>query len=166
VVRLRSVLGAVVVAAGALAAAAAPAGAATSTTSGTPSTFASAISIDKVNHTVTLPLFEGSAPGRGTVWFILTESSDFNDAVNRGINWSPKLVNALGTAAIQQATLLGGGGHSAFNQNSIVQFSGGVDFSGTRVVVPGPDLFPLDPASHAGPVADPAYSPLFTFGDG
>lgn len=148
--------------------AAVPAGAATAatTTGEIPSTFASAISIDKVNHTVTLPLFQGWAPGRGPVWFILTESSDFNDAVQRGTNWSPKLVNALGSAAVQHASLLGGGGHIAFNRNSIVEFSGGVDFSGTRSVVPGPDLFPLDRSSHAGPVADAAYSPLFTFGDG
>lgn len=47
-----------------------------------------------------------------------------------------------------------------------MQFPGGVDFSGARSVVPGPDLFPLDPSSHAGPVADSGYSPVFTFGDG
>lgn len=171
--RLKLALTAAAVAAGALVTAAAPAGAATAgpgaapaATSGIPNTFASAIAIDKVHHTVTLPLFQGWAPGRGPVWFILTESSDFNDAVHRGTNWSPKLVHALGTAAVQRAALLGGGGHGAFNRNSVVLFSGGVNFSGTRAVVPGPDLFPLDPSSHAGPVADAGYSPLFTFGDG
>jgi hypothetical protein len=32
--------------------------------------------------------------------------------------------------------------------------------------MPGPDLFPVLPGTHAGPVADAAYSPLFTFGNG
>lgn len=145
---------------------AAPGTAQTAQSQGIPDTFASAISIDKVDHTVTLPLFKGTAPGRGTVWFILTESSGFHDAVHRGVNWSPKLRNALGTAAVERATLQGGGGSARFGRDSVVQFSSGVDFSRPRSVVPGPDLYPLDPASHAGPVGDSGYSPLFTFGDG
>ena len=70
---------------------------------GIPSTFASAIAIDKENQTVTLPLFRGQAEGFGPVWFILTESSSLDDAVQRGVNWSPKLVHALGTTAVQGA---------------------------------------------------------------
>jgi hypothetical protein len=57
---------------------------------GIPNTFASAIAIDKANRTITLPLFRGQVAGKGRVFFVLTESSDFNDAVARGINWSPK----------------------------------------------------------------------------
>jgi hypothetical protein len=134
--------------------------------SGIPSTFASAIAIDHVDHTVTLPIFKGTAPHLGQVWFILTESSDFRDAVRRGINWSPKLANALGTPAVQRVTLADGGDHNSFTSDSTVDFQGGVDFSGQRLVVPGPQLFPVDPSTHAGPVAEPGYSPLFTFGDG
>jgi hypothetical protein len=135
---------------------------------GIPNTFASAIAIDKTNHTITLPLFRGQVTGMGRVFFILTESSDFNDAVARGINWSPKLRNALGTAAVQNAQVsdLPAGQTSFDFQEGIVQFSGTVDFSGTRLVVPGPSLFPLDPSSHAGPVGGPNYSPLFTTGNG
>ncbi len=135
---------------------------------GIPSTFASAIAIDKVNHTVTLPLFRGQAPGVGDVFFILTESSDFNDAVKRGVNWAPKLKNALFTAAVQNAHISNSDGEEgSFDlDHGIVHFSGSVDFSGTRLLVPGPDLFPLDPASHAGPVGDAKYSPLFTTGNG
>jgi hypothetical protein len=135
---------------------------------GIPSTFASAIALDQVNHTVTLPLFRGQAPGFGEVFFILTESSDFNDAVSRGINWSPKLTNALFTAAVQPAQIssLHGGQGSFDRGEGIVHFAGSVDFSGTRLVVPGPDLFPLDPSSHAGPIGDANYSPLFTTGNG
>jgi hypothetical protein len=43
--------------------------------SGIPSTFAAAIALDKVHHTVTLPIFKGVAPHLGKVWFILTESA-------------------------------------------------------------------------------------------
>jgi hypothetical protein len=145
----------------------AAAGAATRT-SGIPSSFASAIKLDVVNKTVTLPAFRGTAPGRGDTWFILTESSDFNDAVRRGINWAPKLKNALGTAAVQSATIDAKSTATSrdFTQGSKVRFSAGVDFSGIRVVIPGPTFFPPAPGTHAGPVGDPGYTPLFTFGDG
>lgn len=135
---------------------------------GIPNLFASAVAIDKINHTVTLPLFRGTGPRGEDVFFILTESSDFQDAVKRGINWSPKLVNALGTPAVQTAHARASraDGTSGDRLRHGVRFSGGVDFSKPRVVVPGPDLFPLDPATHAGPVADAHYSPLFTLGDG
>jgi hypothetical protein len=135
-------------------------------TSGIPNRFASAVAFDTVNDTVTLPAFEGEARGRGDTWFILTESSDFNDAVRRGINWSPKLRNALGTSAVQRARLDDDKRSQSFNQRSEVKFQAGVDFSGTRVVNPGPEFFPTNPGTHAGPVGDAAYSPLFTFGDG
>jgi hypothetical protein len=133
---------------------------------GIPNRFAAAIAFDTINHTVTLPAFEGEAPGRGETWFILTESSDFNDAVSRGINWAPKLINALGTKAVQGARLKDGHGHRPLTSRSHVHFQAGVDFSGQRVVNPGPDFFPTNPGTHAGPVGDAAYSPLFTFGDG
>lgn len=131
---------------------------------GIPSTFASAIAIDKVARTVTLPLFQGQARGYGTVWFVLTESSDFADAVERGVNWSPKLVNALGTSAVQHGDLAG---TSLDRSDGVVRFEGSVDFSKGRVVVPAPGLFPVDPTlTHAGPIGDASYSPLFTLGDG
>jgi hypothetical protein len=130
-----------------------------------PNQLASAVALDKVNHTVTLPLYRGVVPGRGQVYFILTDTSDLGEAVRLGINWSPKLHNALGTKAVQPAQLLGGE-HAQLDRNSLVSFAGGVDFSGQRLVVPGPDLFPVDPATHAGPVADAAYSSMFTFGNG
>jgi hypothetical protein len=98
----------------------------------------------------------------GRVWFVLTESSDLNEAVRLAINWTPKLTSALGTPAVQHAELSGG----ALNRTSVVHFAGTVDFSGRRVVIPGPDLFPVAPGKHAGPVGDANYSPLFTFGNG
>ena len=126
-----------------------------------PNQLESAISIDKVNHTVTLPLYKGDKDD-DRVWFILTDTSDLNEAVRLGINWSPKLANALGTAAVQQAVLSG----RQLSGTSVVHFAGTVDFSGQRVVLPGPDFFPVLPGTHAGPVGDANYSPLFTFGNG
>jgi hypothetical protein len=134
--------------------------------SGIPNYLVSAIAINKAAHTATLPLYRGEAPGIGRVWFILTESSNLADAERLGINWAPKLANALGTPAVQQATLAGGGGNRQFGRDSFVRFSGGVNFSGKRLLIPGPDPFPLDPATHAGPVGQKDYSPAFTFGDG
>jgi hypothetical protein len=147
-------------------AAAGAANSASATTVGIPNYLASAIAIDKANHTATLPLYHGEVPGLGRVWFILTESSNLDDAIRLGVNWSPKLANAIGAPAVQRATLADGGGHRQFGRDADVNFSGGVDFSGQRLVIPGPDLFPVDPATHAGPNGDKAYSPLFTFGDG
>jgi len=143
-------------------------GAAVAAARGIPNTFVSAIAIDKANRTITLPLFRGQVRGSGPVLFILTESSDFKDALARGINWAPKLKNALGTIAVQQATVfdLPVGQRSFDAQGGTVRFAASVDFSGTRLLVPGPNLFPLDPSSHAGPVGDPNYSPLFTTGNG
>jgi hypothetical protein len=62
---------------------------------GIPNFLPSAIQINKAAHTATLPLFRGSAPGLGRVWFILTDTSNLADAERLGINWAPKLVNEL-----------------------------------------------------------------------
>ena len=134
---------------------------------GIPNYLVSAIKIDKAAHTATLPLYRGRTPREGRTWFIITESSDLGEAHRLGVNWAPKLANALGTRAVQHAHLDGRGGeHSRLTTSSTVDFSGGVNFARSRVVVPGPQLFPVDPATHAGPIADNRYSPLFTFGNG
>jgi hypothetical protein len=125
-----------------------------------PNQLVSAINVDKANHTVTLPLYKGEVNDQ-RVWYVITESSDLREAVRLGVNWAPKLSNALGTAAVQQAVLHG----RALDSRSVVDFSGTVHFSGQRVVIPGPDQFPVLAGTHAGPVADAYYSPLFSFGN-
>jgi hypothetical protein len=130
-----------------------------------PNQLESAINIDKVNHTVTLPLYKG-ALGDQRVWFILTDTSDLKEAARLGINWSPKLANGLGTAAVQHAMLSPAFSGGQLDSRSVVHFQGTVDFSGQRVVIPGPDFFPVLAGTHAGPVGDADYSPLFTFGNG
>src|SRR5262245_14624110 len=133
-----------------------------------PNRLASAINVDHVLHTVTLPLYKGTQGDEmgksddDRIWFILTDTSDLNEAVRLGINWSPKLARALGTAAVQRATLSG----RQLDGTSVIHFAGTVDFSGKRVVLPGPDYFPVLPGTHAGPIGDAAYSPLFTFANG
>lgn len=61
----------------------------------------SVIKLDQKAKSVTLPLFRGNHNG-DTVWYIVTESSDQNDAKRRGVIWAAKLSNALGTAAVQR----------------------------------------------------------------
>lgn len=110
------------------------------------------------SHTVTLPLHTGIGPNGRPVEYIVTESSSAADAAARGVNFAPKLANALGTAAVQ---------HTTVDRSGVVHFAGTVDFSPTRSVTPGaaPDYFP--PTAYApGAVGDAAYSPLTSTGDG
>lgn len=110
----------------------------------------SAIAVNRQEGSVTLPLFRGRHDGQ-TVWYVVTESSDKDDAERRGVNHAEKLRNARGTAAVQQARRAAG----------VLNFAGTVDFSPERVVVPGPDGFP--PAEFApGAIGDADYSPLVT----
>jgi hypothetical protein len=115
----------------------------------------SVIDLNVDEGTVTLPIFRGSHDGQD-VWYIVTESSNRKDARARGVNWAPKLANALSAdEAVQDVTVSGG----------VIQFQGTVDFSPTRVLVPGPTGFPPAQAE-PGAVGDAAYSPLITTGDG
>ena len=116
----------------------------------------SAVKVDPVAETVTLPLLQGSHDGQ-PVYYVVTDDSDQADAQARGLNYVPKLAHALGTAAVQQASVVGG----------VVQFPGIVDFSATRVVTPGPVGNEFGGGRYApGSVGDAAYSPLITTGDG
>lgn len=115
----------------------------------------SATEVDDDAATAKLPLFRGRGPDRGDVWYVVTESSDEQDAEERDVNFAPKLANALGTAAVQEVT----------RDGDTVGFAGTVDFSPERSVTAGPDGFP--PATVApGAVGDARYSPLITAGDG
>lgn len=110
----------------------------------------STLALDRDNGTITLPLYEGRHDG-ARVWYVVTESSDQDDARRRGVNLSRPLANALGTRAVQAAPVVDG----------LLHFTGTVDFSPQRVVLPGPDAFPPTTAK-AGAVGDADYSPLVT----
>src|SRR5215470_13717222 len=85
---------------------------------------------------VTLPLFRGASHGQ-TVYYVITDSSDRSDAATRGVYYAPKLANAEGTAAVQIVTVV----------NGVVDFPATVDFSPSRVLIPGPTGFPPTLAS-------------------
>lgn len=112
----------------------------------------SAIRVDPVAETVTLPLRRGTAAGGSAVWYVVLDASDRDAAERLGVNWSPKLANALGTAAVQRA---GGGAASP-------AFPGTVDFRPALALQPGSPA-PFPPAvANPGSVGDAAYSPLLT----
>lgn len=112
--------------------------------------FPGALNIDIAHETVTLPLHKGATRDGRTIWYVVTESSDQGDAKRRGVNYSNKMLNALGTAAVQKVR---------YNDEDMLIFEGTVDFGLTRVLVPGPNGFP--PADFApGAAGDAKYSPL------
>ncbi len=128
----------------------------------TPNNMKSVTDLDTVNATGVFPLYRGQDANGRDVYYILTESTDVGRSIDLGVNWSPKVIHALGTKAVQTATIVTGGKKNP-NNFPILKFSGNVDFSPERKLVPGPDLFPLDPASQPGSVGDANYSPLVTF---
>lgn len=109
----------------------------------------SALKIDVEHETVTLPLHEGRTAAGKVTWYVVTESADEADAKRRGVNYSNKLLNAVGTAAVQKA----------WSGEDGLVFQGTVNFGLTHVLVPGPNGFP--PLQFAaGAAGDAKYSPL------
>jgi hypothetical protein len=109
--------------------------------------------VENADHTVTLPLHRGTSHGR-TVWYVVLDSSDGNDADARGVNRAQKLTNARGTAAVQRVALQGGQ----------IDFPASVDFSPRRDVQ-APNGFPPTVAT-PGAVGEPGYSPLVELPNG
>jgi hypothetical protein len=107
--------------------------------------------------TVTLPLFRGLSPAGKDVFFIITDASDFKVAHRMGVNYSPKLAEAVGSEGVQNVTL----------QEGIMQFKGNVDFAPTYKVVPGdaPGYFPPK-AAEPGAVADAQWSSIVVLPSG
>ncbi len=102
----------------------------------------------------TLPIFRGTSHGQ-PVWYVVTESSDENDAQARGVNFSERLANAIGTAAVQKVQIVDG----------TVAFPATVRFGLSRQVVAGPSGFPPAVAI-PGAVGEPGYSPLIELPNG
>ncbi len=103
---------------------------------------------------VTFPLLEGRSHSQ-TVWYVVTDSSDEQDARTRGVLFTPKLANAKGTAAVQRVQI----------KNGIVDFPATVDFSPQRVIEPGTAGFP--PAKASPPaVGESGYSPFIELPNG
>jgi hypothetical protein len=100
---------------------------------------------------VTYPLYHGTSQGRD-VFYVITDASDRSVAETLGVNYVPKLAQAAGTAAVQNSSSEIGSGNG-------IDFPASVDFSPTRIVVPGPAGFPPS-AAQPGAVGEPGYSPL------
>ena len=111
----------------------------------------SALSLDAAAETITLPLHKGITASGATTWYVVIDSSDKVDATRKGVNFAPRLRNALGTKAVQRATV----------RKGTLSFPGTVDFSPKRVVVPSSTGFPPTTAV-PGAVGDKRYSPLVT----
>lgn len=110
----------------------------------------SAINVDIEGRTVTLPLYGGRHDDE-TVYYIVVDGSDRDQAQELGINFAPKLENALGTPSVQRARV----------EDDGIAFEGTVDFSPECVFVAGLDGFPPSEAV-PGSVGDAEYSPLIT----
>lgn len=128
-----------------------------------PNRLASATEIDTVAATAVLPLYRGQDASGSSVYYIMTESNEIDQSVKLGLNWTPKLVHALGTVAVQTASVIADNGRRNPNNFPVLRFSGNVDFAPVKNLVPGPNLFPLDPATVPGSKGDANYSPIVTF---
>lgn len=111
--------------------------------------------LDARAGTLILPLYRGRVLSTGqTVWYILTDTTDRNNAAALGLNFSAKLIySAVSQRAVRTATLL---------KDGTLEFNAGtVDFSPDRLVTPGQSPRPFPPLeSRPGSVGDVSYSPL------
>jgi hypothetical protein len=102
----------------------------------------------------TFPLHRGESGGK-PVYYVITDASNQASAKSLGVNYVPKLANAIGSPAVQRVTVA----------NGEIHFPATVNFDHTRLLVPGTNGFP--PAQASPPaVADPGYSPLVELPDG
>lgn len=111
--------------------------------------------VEHPEGTVTFPLQRGVTPAGRTVWYVVLDSSDANDARARGVNHAEKLARARGSAAVQRVRLV----------NGVIEFPATVDFRPVRRVTPGPGGFPPSLAE-PGAVGEVGYSPLIELPDG
>lgn len=113
----------------------------------------SALAVDFTyrDASVTLPLFRGLSPQGKDVFYIITEASNFDVARQMGVNYAPKLAEAIGSPSVQNVTL----------EDGIMKFAGDVNFSLEYKVVPGnpPGYFPPK-AANPGAAADDQWSSI------
>jgi hypothetical protein len=100
---------------------------------------------------VTYPLYHGTSQGR-PVEYVITDASDLSVAQTLGVNYTPKLARANGTAAVQKSTSQVGSGNG-------IDFPASIDFSPDHVLIPSATGFP-PAAAQPGAVGESGYSPL------
>ncbi|MBC7805154.1 MAG: hypothetical protein H7145_03285 [Akkermansiaceae bacterium] len=115
-----------------------------------------AINFTPGKATATLPLYRGLCPKGKSVYYIITEASDYDVAKKMGVNFAPKMKHVVGTQGAQEVTM----------DNGVVQFKGDVDFSPVYKVVPGsPNPFPPKEAK-PGAVGDAQWSSMVVMPSG
>jgi len=100
---------------------------------------------------VTYPLYRGTSQGRD-VSYVITDASNLSVAQALGVNYTPKLAQAAGTAAVQNSASQVGSGNG-------IDFPASVDFSPAHVLTPSATGFP-PAAAQPGADGEPGYSPL------
>jgi hypothetical protein len=114
--------------------------------------------VDLKAGTVVIPIHRGVANGE-TVWYIITDVSDYGIAHDLNALYAPKLVNmAINCPECVQTVTLGKP-TGKFNNEAIVHFEGAPDFSATRAYRPSATGFP-PVAAAPGAVGDAHYSPF------
>ena len=109
--------------------------------------------VEHGGDTATFPLHRGMSQGQ-TVWYIVLDSSNGNDAAAKGVNTAQKLANARGTTAVQKVRIV----------NGVVEFPASVDFAPDRIVE-APNGFPPT-VLRPGAVGEAGYTPLIGLPDG
>jgi hypothetical protein len=118
----------------------------------------SARDVNVAASTVVIPIHRGVAHGK-TVWYIITDASDFGIAHDLNVLYAPKLANMAINCPECVQTITLGKPAGKFNNDAIVHFEGAPDFSPTRVYVPSATGFPPLKAA-PGAVGDAHYSPF------
>jgi hypothetical protein len=114
--------------------------------------------LDEDAGTITLPLYRGEIKETGeSVWYIVTDTSDPEQAKALGINFSAKLAFAENSRSVRVA-------ETRFDGTLLFHW-GSVDFSPERSLVPGNSTIesepPFPPVSfQPGAIGDELYSPL------
>ncbi len=109
--------------------------------------------INKRGTAITLPLYKGHLRDGRNVWYILTDTTDKENAEGLGLNFASKLAYANVGNATRSGRLE--------KDTSITFKAGAVDFSPERQVVPAEQPKPFPPAkAEPGSVGDAKYSPL------
>lgn len=133
-----------------------------------PLTLLKTAKIDFEKGTATIPLYRGDLVSssysssrnnkykRGAndkyIWYVVTDSDDSENAAALGLNFSPKLRYTNVEGAVRRAKMTGAG--------TLTFYSGTVDFTPKRSVVPGTSS-PFPPKSATpGSRGDSEYSPL------
>jgi hypothetical protein len=115
--------------------------------------FLSSGQVDLAREVVRLPLHRGRLSSGETVWFVLTDVSDFATSKKMGLTWAPSLGKAKDLASTRVAEM--------DESNNFTFKSGRIDFSPVQTLTAGetPNFFPPKLA-RAGSVGDAHYSPL------